>query len=179
LPIFFLLPRKKYMGGGANHLNLWHGAGVLPFCTDHPTGQIHILLLRETRIDNYTTEIRKAAYIDLGGKRDYLDTDPAYTATREFNEESRGMYQDLSVTILDQIRDHAWPSVELKGRRSYYLFCVAVPYRDVPDSTTMEWVPLRDFLFARGDVFNGVPIAGRLLDLINQKGVRHSLATIG
>lgn len=159
--------------------NLWHGAGCLPFCTDHPSGKIHILLLRETRIDNYTTEIRKAAYIDLGGKRDYLDSDPAYTAAREFNEESNNMYQDMSAMILSQIRTHAWPQIELRGRRSYYLFCVAVPYRQIPLETTMEWLCLNDFLNTRGDVFNGVPISGRLLDLINQKGVRHTLATMG
>lgn len=158
---------------------LWHGAGILPFCVDHPNKRMLVLLLRETRIDSYTTEIRKYAYIDLGGKRDYLDTDPEYTATREFNEESGNMYQDLSATVLAQIRNRTWPVIELKGRRSYYLFCTQVPYREVSPDLTMEWVPLDEFVQAKGDMLNGVPISGRLLDLMNQRGVRHSLITMG
>jgi len=160
-------------------VRLWHGAGCLPFCTDHPSGEIHILLLRETRIDNYTTEIRKSAYIDLGGKREFLDNDPAYTAVREMNEESKNLYQDLSSCMLRQLRNREWPVIELSGRRSYYLFCVNVPFRQVPASVTLEWVPLLPFLSVHSDVFRGVPIAGRLLDLLNQRGVRQSLIGLG
>lgn len=158
---------------------MWHGAGCLPFCTDHPSGRIFILLLRETRIDSYTTEIRKSALIDLGGKRDYLDTDPAYTAVRELNEESANMYKDVAYDLVTQIRNEKWPRVELTGRRSYYLFCVQVNYREIPDSVTMEWVDLHDFLRVKCDVYKDIPIAGRLIDLLNQRGVRQMLATIG
>ena len=158
---------------------LWHGAGCLPFCIDHPSKKIHILLLRETRIDNYTIEIKKAALIDLGGKRDYLDTDPPYTAVREFNEESHCMYQEQSVEILNQIRNRTWPTIELSGRRSYYLYCVQVPFKEPPSTATLMWVPLHTFLQAKGDLFQDIPISGRLLDLINQRGVRQNLATIG
>lgn len=160
--------------------NNYHGAGILPFCNDHPDfpDEICFLLLRETRIDTYTNECKKDALIDLGGKYEDCDVDASYTAVREMNEESNYMYQDESMTILDQIRNTRYCKFTLPGKKNYYIFCAKVPYRE-PAMEKLWWTPLSMLLAIKGDMVYGHPVSGRLLELLNLRGVRQKLATIG
>lgn len=150
------------------------------FCTDYPDStDVWFLLLKETRIDTYTNECKKNALIDLGGKYETCDVDAPYTAVREMNEESKNMYQDLSMDILNQIRTKRYPMFTLPGKKNYYIYCAKVPYRDI----TMEnlcWMRLGTLLSVQGDmILNRIPVSGRLLEFLNMRGVRQRLAMIG
>lgn len=155
----------------------YFGSGVLPYYIDK-NDKVYILLLHETRIDTYTTEIQQDAYIDLGGKVEFHDIDPAYTAIREMNEESQDMYKDLTLDLLNQIRSNQNLSFNLKGKKPYFIFCIKVPFRKTINEK-LEWVPLLNILKVPADKLNNYLISSRLLELLHQKGVKQKLALLG
>lgn len=152
----------------------YYGAGVLPFYVNN-NNEIVLLLFRETRIDSLTTEVQIDAYIDLGGKREFYDFDAAHTAIREMNEESNNLFLDISKALVDQIRERKYPAFALPGKKPYWFFCVKVNYRQIPENSKLEWVPLRQILSVTGDKLNNSPISNRLLELLNIPGVKQKL----
>lgn len=165
------------------HRPQYHGAGILPFCTDYPgdenKNKLWVLLLHETRIDNHTNECQKHAYIDLGGKREFHDSNAAFTAVREMNEESNNLYKDQAPEMLDQIRERRYARLVLQGKRPYFLFCVKVPFREVLRDSCLEWVEMSDLLTIKGDQMHGFPVSHRLLDIINGHGTKQRLLQLG
>lgn len=162
----------------------YYGAGVLPMAIHPETGEVVVLLLRETRVNSRTSEIQKHALIDLGGKWEFYDAGPEYTAMREMNEESGNMYQDISPRLLAAMRseDHAgMPTFKLRGRLPYYFYCVSVPYREPADGSALIWVTVQDLRASNGafvgDGDSRMMVSDRLRDLLTQPHVGHALFT--
>ena len=88
------------------------------------------------------------------------------------------MYKDLTHDILQQMKSGVHPKLILHGKQNYYLFCVKVDFRMVKHEC-LEWVSLNDLLNIDGDMIDGMPVAGRLLDLLAGKGAKLKLVTMG
>lgn len=152
----------------------YFGAGIIPYYIDDKTDKIKILLLHETRIDTLTKEIQANAYIDLGGKKEYLDSDAAFTAVREMNEESGGLYQEQSGIILDSIRSGRCLTLALLEKKPYYFFFVKLEFK--PSSTpNLEWIFLLDLLQAKDHELNGYMISNRLIKMLDIKEAKKKL----
>lgn len=103
---------------------VYYAAGILPFAR-HPSGHPLVLLGKDVRID--------AGFSDFGGKAERIDkSDVLATATREFYEETLGLFSDPK-----SLRRFISPetSVLLRSRTQnlfpYFCFLVEVPY--MPD----------------------------------------------
>jgi hypothetical protein len=158
----------------------YHGAGIIPFCNNHPqskNGEKWYLLIHETRIDSLTNEIQQNALIDMGGKREFHDTGPPFTAVREMNEESKNMYQDMSAYIIKQIRSDQYPHFVM-GNKQYHFFIVNVPYREIPaKSANLEWISQTRLLAIKNDWSETCPVSMRLVSILLRSGVKQRIAT--
>ena len=170
------------MSSNTSRVIPYFGAGILPFCVkdDSGNGSPHFLLLQETRVDNSTNELYTNAWIDLGGKAEYHDTTPYFTALREFHEESHNMYKDHTDAILKQLTatPRPYPMFRLPGRKDYYLYCVKVPYME-PTTPNLQWVTLQDLLSIHGDMMLNNQVAPRLLQILNLPSVKQQLLMLG
>lgn len=160
----------------------YKGAGALLYCDDHPQkpGFPFVLLLLETRIDKFTTEIQEEAYIDLGGKRDYTDLNSAHTAARELDEETKhSMYHDLIQDIyLSMCNNQSENGFKNKNGGGYVIYLVKVPYREVPPTVTAEWMSVSVLCNVDTPTLNGHPIAYRLYTFLTMPSFKARLVAL-
>ncbi|BDA41528.1 hypothetical protein COCOBI_02-3090 [Coccomyxa sp. Obi] len=116
-------------------------AGVLPFCI-LPSGEALALLGAETSRTGPNGRMRKTMWKDFGGSREAIDSDVQDTASREFAEETLGMFASQNVDsasvaasqvlMAAQLRDqrHSLEVVHKLKKGQYSMFIALLPFLD-------------------------------------------------